>query len=108
MTPTMGPAPLAIRAMGRTAAASPLRYPGGKAALAGFFAESHRSAAYSARHVRRTLCGWRGAGVVLLRQDAVQQLVINDADPAVHCFWVSVAGQPGPVRGQDRWTLRWT
>src|SRR6185437_14659940 len=31
--------PLRIAAVGRTAAASPLRYPGGKAALAGFFGD---------------------------------------------------------------------
>src|SRR5581483_6938480 len=31
--------PLPIRAVGRTTALSPLRYPGGKAALTGFFAD---------------------------------------------------------------------
>ena len=31
--------PLVLRASGRTAAVSPLRYPGGKAALAGFFGD---------------------------------------------------------------------
>jgi DNA adenine methylase len=93
MTP-MGTAPLAIRAAGRTAAASPLRYPGGKAALAGFFGEL-----ISRLSVRPTMyvepyAGGAGAGIALLRQDLVQQLVINDVDPAVYCFWVSVVGQP--------------
>ena len=38
-TTAIGETPLRVRASGRTAAASPLRYPGGKAALAGFFGD---------------------------------------------------------------------
>ena len=34
--------------------------------------------------------GGAGAGITLLRQDMVRQLVINDIDPAVTCFWLSV------------------
>src|SRR6266536_390033 len=93
MTPTVGAAPLAIRATGRTAAASPLRYPGGKAALAGFFGELiGRLGIWSATYVE-PYAGGAGAGIALLRQEVVQQLVINDVDPAVYCFWVSVVGQ---------------
>lgn len=94
MTLTVGAAPLAIRAMGRTAAASPLRYPGGKAALAGFFAELIGRLGIRPATYVEPYAGGAGAGVVLLRQDVVQQLVINDADPAVHCFWISVTEQP--------------
>jgi DNA adenine methylase len=90
----MGTAPLAVRVVGRTAAASPLRYPGGKAALAGFFGELiGRLSARPTTYVE-PYAGGAGAGIALLRQDVVQQLVINDVDPAVYCFWVSVAGQP--------------
>jgi DNA adenine methylase len=94
MTPVMKAAPLVIQAVGRTAAASPLRYPGGKAALAGFFGElvgrlGMRSATYVEPYA-----GGAGAGIALLRHDIVQQLVINDADPAVYCFWASVTAEP--------------
>ena len=92
MTATTGDVPLAVRAAGRTAALSPLRYPGGKAALAGFFGDLiDRLGIRSATYVE-PYAGGAGAGIALLRQDAVQRLVINDVDPAVYCFWVSVVG----------------
>ena len=59
MTPTET-APWAIQAAGRTAAASPLRYPGGKAALAGFFGGLIVRLGIPARYVCRALCGRRG------------------------------------------------
>jgi DNA adenine methylase len=91
---TTGLTPLAIRAAGRSAALSPLRYPGGKAALAGLFSDliAHlgiRSATYVEPYA-----GGAGAGVALLRRDVVEHLVINDVDPAVHCFWLSVVSHP--------------
>lgn len=83
-------APLEVRAWGRTAAASPLRYPGGKAALAGLFSGLiGRLGTESARYVE-PYAGGAGAGIALLKQDVVQQLVINDIDPAVYCFWLAV------------------
>jgi len=94
MTPVMGAAPLVIRAVGRTAAASPLRYPGGKAALAGFFGELIGRLGIRAATYVEPYAGGAGAGIALLRNDMVQQLIINDADPAVYCFWVSVTAQP--------------
>ena len=90
MTQTMMATPLAIRAVGRTAAASPLRYPGGKAALAGFFGDLIGQLGIQSATYVEPYAGGAGAGIALLRQDVVQQLVINDADPAVYCFWVSV------------------
>lgn len=85
---------LPIRAVGRTAALSPLRYPGGKAALTGFFADI--IARLGMRDVRyvEPYAGGVGAGVALLRQGVVEQLVVNDIDPAVYCFWKSVVEQP--------------
>lgn len=86
--------PLQIRAVGRTAALSPLRYPGGKAALAGFFADiMARLGMRSVRYIE-PYAGGAGAGVALLRQGLVEKLVINDIDPAVYCFWKSVVEQP--------------
>lgn len=87
-------APLTVRASGRTAAASPLRYPGGKAALAGFFGDViERLGIQEPRYVE-PYAGGVGAGIALLRQDRVQELVINDIDPAVYCFWTSVVTNP--------------
>lgn len=95
MTPTRIQ-PLAIRVTGRTAALSPLRYPGGKAALAGFFGQIiSRLGIQSATYVE-PYAGGAGAAMALLRQNMVERLVINDVDPAVYCFWLSVTSQPGP------------
>lgn len=82
--------PLKIKATGRSLAASPLRYPGGKVALARFFSEIiERIGITEARYVE-PYAGGVGAGIALLKQDIVQELVINDIDPAVYCFWRSI------------------
>jgi DNA adenine methylase len=87
---TYSAAPPSIRVVGRTAAASPLRYPGGKAALAGFFGELIGRLGLDRATYVEPYAGGAGAGIALLHQDAVQRLVINDVDPAVYCFWLSV------------------
>lgn len=72
---------------------SPLRYPGGKAALANLFgALIGRPGIESIRYVE-PYAGGAGAGIALLKQDVVQELVINDIDPAVYCFWLAVTSQ---------------
>jgi DNA adenine methylase len=93
-TEGLGKELLPIRAAGRTAALSPLRYPGGKAALAGFFADI--IARLGMRNVRyvEPYAGGVGAGIALLRQGVVEQLVVNDIDPAVFCFWKAVVEHP--------------
>ena len=79
--------PVHVKAAGRNVAYSPLRYPGGKAALAGFFAELiTRRGLTNARYVE-PYAGGVGAGIALLRQGIVEHLVVNDIDPAVYCFW---------------------
>lgn len=69
---------------------SPLRYPGGKAALAGLFADVITGLGLSAPRYVEPYAGGAGAGVALLRNGLVDRLVINDLDPAVHAFWHSV------------------
>lgn len=69
---------------------SPLRYPGGKAALAGLFADVITELDLSAPCYVEPYAGGAGAGVALLRNGLVDHLVINDLDPAVHAFWRSV------------------
>lgn len=85
--------PWAIRTTGRTAAVSPLRYPGGKAALAGFFGGLIARLNIEPATYVEPYAGGAGAGVALLRQGIVQHLVINDVDPAVFCFWTAVVNQ---------------
>ncbi|KAB7755183.1 DNA adenine methylase [Mycolicibacterium mucogenicum] len=89
-TSTAEVAPLAIKALGRGAAASPLRYPGGKAALAGFFADIIKRIGIRSATYVEPYAGGAGAGIVLLQQELVRRVVINDIDPAVYCFWKSV------------------
>ena len=64
--------PWEIRATGRTAGASPLRYPGGKAALRGSLAGSLPRLNIEPATYVEPYAGGAGAGVALLRQDAVQ------------------------------------
>lgn len=80
---------LTVTASRRYGTLSPLRYPGGKASLAGFFADL--IAAIGIKHARyvEPYAGGAGAGIALLREGLVDQLVINDIDPAVHAFWMS-------------------
>ena len=67
---------------------SPLRYPGGKSSLAGFF---------NAIIARRGLdtyvepyAGGAGAAIELLLTDSVPEIVINDLDAAIYCFWNAI------------------
>lgn len=74
---------------------SPLRYPGGKSALAGLFADliadlGIRNCAYVEPYA-----GGVGAGIALLREGIVKRLVINDIDPAVYSFWTQVVDYNG-------------
>lgn len=79
-----GPRIVASRRYGTV---SPLRYPGGKAALAGLFGDViGRLGLGEARYVE-PYAGGAGAGIALLREGLVRELVINDIDPAVHAFW---------------------
>ncbi|WP_461164465.1 DNA adenine methylase [Arthrobacter sp. R4-81] len=81
---------LTVLASRRYGALSPLRYPGGKASLAGLFADLiGKLGLRQARYVE-PYAGGAGAGIALLREGIVNDLVINDIDPAVHAFWHSV------------------
>lgn len=81
---------LSIRSDRRFATASPLRYPGGKAPLAGFFADLIQELRIEAPVYVEPFAGGVGAGLALLRDELIERLVINDIDGAVYCFWNSV------------------
>lgn len=69
---------------------SPLRYPGGKAAIAGFFTDIISTLGIKDVCYIEPYAGGAGAGIALLKEGIVQHLVINDIDPAVYSFWKSV------------------
>ncbi|WP_200831314.1 DNA adenine methylase [Arthrobacter sp. SLBN-112] len=81
---------LTVLASRRYGTLSPLRYPGGKASLAGFFADLIRNLGLRQARYVEPYAGGAGAGIALLREGIVDHLVINDIDPAVHAFWHSV------------------
>ncbi|PPG54524.1 DNA methyltransferase [Rathayibacter sp. AY1E9] len=83
-------APLAITASRRYGTWSPLRYPGGKASLAGVFADVIQKLGLTDAKYVEPYAGGAGAGLALLREGLVEELVINDFDPAVHAFWHSI------------------
>lgn len=79
-----------VSASRRYGTVSPLRYPGGKSALAGLFADLLGQLDIKSPTYVEPYAGGAGAGIALLREGLVDQLVINDIDPAVHAFWVQV------------------
>ena len=79
-----------VEASRRYGTVSPLRYPGGKSALAGLFADLITSLPVRNCTYVEPYAGGAGAGIALLREGIVNRLVINDIDPAVHCFWAQV------------------
>jgi DNA adenine methylase len=67
--------------------ASPLRYPGGKATLAGFFETTIKALGLDKPTYIEPYAGGAGAGLELLLKDVVGMVVINDLDPAIHACW---------------------
>lgn len=86
----MSASTLEIPSSRRFGTASPLRYPGGKAAMAGLFADIIGRLGVANPVYVEPYAGGAGAGVALLSQGLVSRLVINDIDPAVHAFWRAV------------------
>lgn len=74
---------------------SPLRYPGGKAALAPHVTDLVRATGASV--LVEPYAGGAGAGLTLLLDGTVDRLVLGDADPAVSAFWRVVARDPDPL-----------
>jgi DNA adenine methylase len=66
---------------------TPLRYPGGKARFAPFIADVLRSSGLEGGHYLEPYAGGAGVALVLLIEEVVEQVHINDADPAVAVFW---------------------
>lgn len=68
---------------------TPLRYPGGKARFAPLITKLIQANQLYGGHYLEPYAGGAGAALVLLFDGTVEQIHINDADPAVAVFWRS-------------------
>lgn len=73
---------------------SPLRYPGGKAQFAPFIASLMEKNGLVGGHYLEPYAGGAGVALELLFNDYASHVHINDLDPAVHAFWVTVTRYP--------------
>ena len=75
---------------------SPLRYPGGKSAMAGLLGQIRRLNGLGDRTIAEPFAGGAGASLTLLYLEETHEIHINDADPAIHNFWWSLVNRPHP------------
>lgn len=73
---------------------SPLRYPGGKAPFAPFIAKVMEANGVAGGHYLEPYAGGAGVALDLLFNGHASHIHINDADPAVYSFWISVTKHP--------------
>lgn len=85
MTTRAGTSP--ARYSARRPIISPLRYPGGKSALYARLRELIRSNGLAGCRYVEPYAGGAGAGLGLLITGQVEEVVVNDLDPAIHAFW---------------------
>lgn len=76
--------------------ASPLRYPGGKASMAGLLGDIRKLNGLGGRPIAEPFAGGAGASLKLLFLEETPSIHINDADPAIYDFWRSVVQNPEP------------
>jgi DNA adenine methylase len=76
---------------------SPLRYPGGKAAFAPYIAEVMKLNGLDGGHYMEPYAGGAGVALELLFHGIASHIHINDFDPAVHAFWISVVSHPSDL-----------
>lgn len=74
----------------RRSSPSPLRYPGGKVALADFFERAINALGLTKPTYVEPYAGGAGAALDLLYRGVVGQIVINDLDRSVHACWHSM------------------
>jgi DNA adenine methylase len=72
---------------------SPLRYPGGKAALSDFMIDVILSNNLEGCSYIEPFAGGAGAALTLLFEGIVKELYLNDADLAIFAFWSSILGE---------------
>lgn len=69
---------------------TPLRYPGGKSGLAAWLAWTMRYNKISGGTYVEPYAGGAGAAMYLLCNEYVKNVIINDVDPVIYCFWWSI------------------
>lgn len=83
---------------------TPLRYPGGKARLTSYMQQVLRMNGLDGGTYVEPYAGGAGMAINLLLNGDVENIIINDADPAVYCFWKSVVEQPDELINLIRYT----
>jgi DNA adenine methylase len=76
-----------------TAAASPLRYPGGKSSMAGLLSQIRRMNGLGSHAIAEPFAGGAGASLALLFLEETPEIHINDADSAIHDFWWAITNR---------------
>ncbi|WP_314409645.1 DNA adenine methylase [Pseudomonas kuykendallii] len=69
---------------------TPLRYPGGKGRLGAWLGKVIEQNNLSKGCYIEPYAGGAGAAAFLLCNDLIKKIVINDIDPAIYSFWLSV------------------
>jgi len=76
--------------------ASPLRYPGGKAALSDLISRIRSVNRLGGIDVAEPFAGGAGASLSLLFREDTREIYINDVDQAIHDFWWTLVNRPKP------------
>jgi DNA adenine methylase len=71
-------------------ALSPLRYPGGKSAMAGLLSQLRKINGLGYQSIAEPFAGGAGASLGLLFLEEAPEILINDVDPAIYDFWWAV------------------
>jgi len=66
---------------------TPLRYPGGKGRLGGFFAKVLIENNLLGTRYLEPFAGGAGVGLFLLQSGLVESIALNDLDRAIYAFW---------------------
>ncbi len=73
---------------------SPLRYPGGKSAMAGLLGEIRKLNRLGNRAFAEPFAGGAGASLSLLFFEETREIYINDLDTAIYDFWWILVNRP--------------
>lgn len=76
---------------------TPLRYPGGKGRLGGFFSSLVRMNGLENGHYAEPYAGGAAVAFVLLSLELVRKVHINDIDKSIFAFWHSVINQTDEI-----------
>lgn len=76
---------------------SPLRYPGGKSAMAGLLGQVRKLNGLGDRATAEPFAGGAGASLSLLYLEETHEIYVNDADRAIHDFWWTAVSRPQPL-----------